>query len=109
MIAMELLSSRDIVVTAVSNGQEALDALNREPFDIVLMDIQMPEMDGLTATARLRADARFVDLPVIAMTAHAMVGDREISLEGGMNDHVTKPIDPQILYATLRRWDKRRK
>ena len=64
----------------------------------------MPEMDGLQATEELRRDGRFGDLPIIAMTAHAMAGDREQSLQAGMNDHVTKPIDPDALFAVLLRW-----
>lgn len=107
MIAIELLADKGVEVTAVANGREALDALKKEHFDCVLMDIQMPEMDGLTATALIRADARHKDLPIIAMTAHAMVGDREMSLEKGMNDHLTKPIEPLILYQTLVQWDRR--
>jgi two-component system sensor histidine kinase/response regulator len=70
----------------------------------VLMDIQMPEMDGLQATEELRRESRFTDLPIIAMTAHAMAGDREQSLKAGMNDHVTKPIDPDALFDVLLRW-----
>ncbi|MDR3322443.1 MAG: response regulator, partial [Synergistaceae bacterium] len=104
MIAMELLSLAGVETTVAGNGQEALDALESGNFDVVLMDIQMPVMDGLTATARIRANTAHKDLPIIAMTAHAMSGDREISLSGGMNDHLTKPIDPNALYAALKRW-----
>ena len=107
MIAIELLSAKGVDVIATDNGREALDALARGGFDLVLMDIQMPEMDGLSATAKIRENPRYADLPIVAMTAHAMVGDREISLGGGMNDHITKPIDPRLLYETLRRWDRR--
>jgi CheY-like chemotaxis protein len=71
------------------------------------MDLQMPEMDGFTATKLLRADARFQSLPIIAMTAHALVEERQRCLEAGMNDHVSKPIDPDALFATLARWTKR--
>ena len=109
MIAEELLAAKNILVRTVNTGQEALDVLMEEPFDLVLMDIQMPEMDGLTATMCIRANPAHADLPIIAMTAHAMNGDRETSLESGMNDHITKPIDPGILYAVLRRWDSRGK
>ena len=77
-------------------------------FDIVLMDLQMPEMDGHTATRILRADARFKTLPIVAMTAHALVEERQRCLESGMNDHITKPIDPDALFATIRRWVKPR-
>jgi CheY-like chemotaxis protein len=67
----------------------------------------MPEMDGLTATMCIRGNPLFKGLPVIAMTAHATSADRETSLKSGMNDHITKPIDPDILYAVLRRWGPR--
>jgi two-component system, sensor histidine kinase and response regulator len=74
------------------------------PYDVVLMDLQMPEMDGITATKFLRADPRFQNLPIIAMTAHVLVEERQRCIEAGMNDHVTKPIDPDALFATLARW-----
>ena len=107
IIATELLAAKEVFVDTADSGLEALKALERADYDIVLMDIQMPEMDGLEATAKIRENPRHADLPIIAMTAHAMVGDREISLSGGMNDHLTKPIDPILLYAALRRWDRR--
>jgi two-component system, sensor histidine kinase and response regulator len=103
-VASEFLQSGGMDVTIVSNGQECLDALNLGSYDLVLMDIQMPEMDGLEATRRIRRDNRFKDLPIIAMTAHAMTGDREKSLAAGMNDHVTKPIDYMKLFQTLQKW-----
>ena len=78
--------------------------LAQAPFDAVLMDVQMPVMDGYTATGLIRGDPRFADLPVIAMTAHAMAGDQEKSAAAGMNDHVTKPIDPDRLFETLAKW-----
>ena len=77
-----------------------MDAVQANGYDAVLMDVQMPVMDGYTAT-RIRGDPRFQDLPIIAMTAHAMTGDQEKSMAAGMNDHVTKPIDPDELYRTL--------
>ncbi len=105
IIAVELLSSKGVEVVVAGNGQEALDTLDKDAgFDLVLMDIQMPVMDGLTAASKLRKMPRFKNLPVIAMTAHAMSGDRETSLLSGMNDHITKPIEPDLLYATLRKW-----
>jgi CheY-like chemotaxis protein len=107
LIATELLSKVDVDVTTVDNGLEVLDALEREEFDLILMDIQMPEMDGLAAASRIRTNPKYKDLPRIAMTAHAMAGDREISLESGMNDHVTKPINPDLLYEVLMKWDRR--
>jgi CheY-like chemotaxis protein len=77
-------------------------------FDVVLMDLQMPEMDGFTATKLLRAEPRFQGLPIIAMTAHALVEERQRCLDAGMNDHVSKPIDPDALFVTLARWVKPR-
>ena len=80
----------------------------RPPFDVVFMDLQMPGMDGFTATKLLRAKPELQDLPIIAMTAHALVEERQRCLDAGMNDHVSKPIDPDALFATLRRWAKPR-
>jgi len=76
-------------------------------YDAVLMDLQMPVLDGLAATSAIRGDQRFRDLPIIAMTAHAMAEERERCLAAGMNDHVTKPIEPEVLYQTLARWFRR--
>ena len=103
-VARELLESVGLRVSDAVNGAEAVTALDRGSYDLVLMDIQMPEMDGYEATRRIRADGRFADLPIIAMTAHALSGDRERCLEAGMNDHLGKPIDPPKLYSVLRRW-----
>ncbi len=111
-VATELLESAGAVVTIANHGGEAVRRLKEGPevpeFEIVLMDLQMPEMDGHTATRLLRADPRFKDLPIIAMTAHALVEERQRCLEAGMNDHVTKPIDPDALFAALKRWTKPR-
>ena len=85
----------------VDNGAAALEALESEDFDVVLMDVQMPVMDGYEATRRLRLDPRHADLPIIAMTAHAQPADRERSREAGMNGHVTKPFDVNELFETL--------
>jgi two-component system sensor histidine kinase/response regulator len=103
-VATEFLKDAGMKVEVVASGQEAIDAVTNSLFDMVLMDIQMPGMDGLEATRRIRANENLRDLPIVAMTAHAMVGDREKSLEAGMNDHVNKPVDPEVLYATLQRW-----
>jgi two-component system sensor histidine kinase/response regulator len=103
-VANEYLLDVGMVVTIASNGQECLAALQHESFDLVFMDIQMPEMDGLEVTRRIRQDSQFKDLPIIAMTAHAMAGDKEKSLAAGMNGHITKPIDQEILYQTLKEW-----
>jgi two-component system sensor histidine kinase/response regulator len=103
-LASELLCDLGIRTAVAVNGRHGVDRVLAQPFDLVLMDIQMPVMDGLAATRLIRADARFHDLPIIAMTAHAMRGDRERSLDSGMNDHLTKPIDPAALSAILSRW-----
>jgi two-component system sensor histidine kinase/response regulator len=103
-VAREILESAGLLVDLANNGKEAVDKARAHPYDAVLMDIQMPELDGLQAAAELRRDGRFAELPIIAMTAHAMSGDRERSLAVGMNDHVTKPIDPDALFAVLLRW-----
>ena len=103
-LACELLRRAGIEVVLADNGMRALEMLERQVFDAVLMDCQMPELDGYEATRRLRQDARWAQLPVIAMTANAMVGDRDKALAAGMNDHVPKPIKPAQLFGTLARW-----
>jgi PAS domain S-box-containing protein len=103
-VAQELLEQAGITLVMVENGQLACERLDKETFDGVLMDLQMPVMDGITATREIRKQARFKDLPIIAMTANAMVGDQENCLAAGMNDHIAKPIDPDSLFETLARW-----
>jgi two-component system, sensor histidine kinase and response regulator len=103
-VASEFLREAGMDVTIVSDGRQCLDALAQTPYDLVLMDIQMPVMDGLEATRRIRQNDRLKDLPIIAMTAHAMAGDRDKSLAAGMNDHITKPIDQAALYLTIKKW-----
>jgi len=103
-VAAEFLHTVGMTVIIAGNGREALEALDGQSFDLVLMDIQMPEMDGLEATRRIRNIPRYRDLPIIAMTAHAMTGDRDKSLAAGMNDHITKPIDQKVLYQALKQW-----
>ncbi|HEX4909219.1 MAG TPA: response regulator, partial [Permianibacter sp.] len=103
-VACGLLADLNVNVTVADNGAKALELLGQQPFDLVLMDMQMPVMDGLTATRTLRADSRFATLPVIAMTANALAGDRERCLDAGMNDHLGKPIDPDRLFDALLRW-----
>ncbi len=105
-VAREILEGMGITVDIAGNGREALDALQSRDYDLVLMDIQMPEMDGYEATRQIRAEPRFEKLPVVAMTAHAMSGERDRCLAAGMNEHVPKPIDPVRLFATLGRWLK---
>ncbi len=106
IIADELLKNVGYTLDIAQNGQEAIDMLEKKHYDLVLMDIQMPVMDGLTATKTIRQNPKFANLPIIAMSAHAMTGDRETSLASGMNEHITKPIDPAILYSTLDYWLK---
>jgi CheY-like chemotaxis protein len=103
-IATELLRNAGVTVTVAWDGQQALDRLERERFDAVLMDCQMPVMDGYAATRALRGLLQHRELPVIAMTANAMVGDRDAALAAGMDDHISKPIDIEQMYATLARW-----
>jgi two-component system sensor histidine kinase/response regulator len=106
-IASELLEGAGAIVTIANNGREAVEILwsdPQPPFDAVLMDLQMPEMDGYQATAKLRSDTRFATLPIIAMTAHATIEERQRCLAAGMNDHIAKPIDPGNLFATVGRF-----
>ena len=105
-LALELLTDAGIRVDIANNGQEALDllALAEERYDGVLLDIQMPVMDGYTAAREIRKQERFRKLPVIAMTANAMVGDREKALEAGMNDHIAKPLNVVEMFATMAKW-----
>ncbi len=103
-VAREILEGMGLEIDIRDNGRAAIDALHEQDYDLVLMDIQMPEMDGYEATRRIRAEPAFKKLPVIAMTAHAMSGERERCLEAGMNEHVPKPIDPKFLFSILSRW-----
>jgi CheY-like chemotaxis protein len=103
-LARDVLNRAGIAVSIAGDGQEALAILGRESFDAVLMDCQMPVLDGYEATRALRQRPELKDLPVIAMTANAMSGDRQKVLQAGMNDHVAKPIRVDDLFATLARW-----
>ncbi len=107
-VATELLESAGAIVTIANHGGEAVEILTAKeeppPFDAVFMDMQMPVMDGLTATKLLRTKPYLEKLPIIAMTAHALIEERQRCLDAGMNDHVSKPIDPDVLFATLTRW-----
>ncbi len=120
-VARELLEGVGLPVTITANGKGAVRAVKEKDFDAVLMDVQMPVMDGYEATRRIRkwegemgnkigkdsdSKSRIRNLPIIAMTAHAMAGDREKCLEAGMNDYVSKPIDPEKLFSALVRWIK---
>jgi two-component system sensor histidine kinase/response regulator len=106
-IAIELLTGAGASVQVANNGREAVEILLNSPrpppFDLVLMDLQMPEMDGYQATARLRAERTLGGLPIVAMTAHATIEERQRCLSAGMNDHLSKPIDPVLLIETVER------
>jgi CheY-like chemotaxis protein len=106
-VALGILKRFGLSATVVGTGHEALAALRRQAFDLVLMDVQMPELDGLEAARRIRAgedDQVPREIPIIAMTAHAMQGDRDRCLAAGMNDYMAKPINPQRLEEVLRAW-----
>lgn len=106
-VALAFLEETGVQVETAIDGHDAVTKIQTAPphhYDLVLMDIQMPVMDGLTATRTIRQEARFNHLPIIAMTAHAMEGDRQRSLDAGMQDHLTKPIHLEALYAALLRW-----
>lgn len=100
-LAIELLNDVGVEVFSAWNGLEAVEKLKLIHVDLVLMDIQMPEMDGLTATRFIRENLQLKELPILAMTAHAMKGEYEKSIAAGMNDHITKPIDPIELYRSI--------
>ena len=104
IVANEILTQAGLRVTLAGNGQVALDLLAHQTFDIVLMDIQMPVMDGITATRHIRQQVPHAALPIVAMTAHAMPEDVQKSLDAGMNAHITKPIDSTELFKTLAHW-----
>ena len=105
-VAREIFEGRGVTVDIANNGAEAVELVfsSGSSYDAVFMDVQMPVMDGLEATRRIRADRAFDSLPIIAMTASAMSSDRELCLLAGMNDQVTKPVDVPQLFATLGRW-----
>lgn len=106
-LALELLTTNGISVEVARDGKQVLEILGRdEVFDAVLMDCQMPEMDGYEATRRLRRQERFQTLPILAMTANAMAGDREKVLDAGMNDHIAKPINVYEMFHTMAQWIK---
>jgi signal transduction histidine kinase/DNA-binding response OmpR family regulator len=103
-VAQELLEQAGLTVDIANHGQEALQMLEDNTYACVLMDMQMPIMDGLTATRLIRDDEHYKDLPILAMTANATTDDRARALESGMNDHIAKPINPQQLFDALIRW-----
>ncbi|MBU1170306.1 MAG: response regulator [Proteobacteria bacterium] len=103
MVAMEILTTAGISVDRAENGEEAIQKLKESHFDAVLMDVQMPIMDGIDATRVIRDELLLVDLPIIAMTAHAMYGDKERCLNAGMDDYIPKPIDKDQLFSAIRK------
>ncbi|MBA5761652.1 response regulator [Vibrio sp. 404] len=105
-IAIELLELTGLDVVTANNGQEAVDKVATDSFDLVLMDIQMPVMDGYQACRVIRESGKYDQLPIVAMTANAMSGDREKCLAAGMNDHLSKPINPNQVFQTLTKWIK---
>ncbi len=107
IVAGELLSAEGFRVMIAANGTQALRLLENNDFDLILMDIRMPEMDGIETTRRIRRNPAYAKLPILAMTAHAMSGDRDQSLEAGMNDYLSKPIEPESLYRTIVKWIKK--
>ena len=102
----ELLEMKGVTVGTAFNGQEALNVLAKQRFDGVLMDCQMPNMDGYETTYQIRKQEKFKDMPIIAMTANAMEGDREKALAAGMNDYISKPFKIDDMFATLAKWIK---
>ena len=105
-IALEILQEAGLTVDVANNGAEAVDKVFAQAYDGVLMDCQMPVMDGFEATRKIRQDSRFAELPILAMTANAMAGDKEKCVEAGMNDHIAKPIDVPHLFQILALWVK---
>ena len=108
-VAIGLLEDASIQVDLAENGEIAIRMAQANDYDAVLMDMQMPVMDGLEATRAIRSNPRFLELPIIAMTANAMASDREQCLTAGMNDHIGKPVDPDELFSVLLRWTGRGK
>jgi len=103
-VAMELLSDGGFAIDLAENGEIAVKMVQNYHYDLVLMDMQMPVMDGITATMEIRKNPKFKNLPILAMTANALSSDREKCIQAGMNDHISKPIDPEVLFASLLQW-----
>ncbi|MBF0119270.1 MAG: response regulator [Desulfobacterales bacterium] len=109
-VAREIINNMGAKIFEAVSGQEAINMLLKSkedtPYDVVLMDVQMPEIDGFEATQKIRKEERFKKIPIIAMTAYALKGDREKCIEAGMNDYLTKPIDVKLLFDVLSKWIK---
>jgi two-component system sensor histidine kinase/response regulator len=107
-VAVRLLQRLGYDVHAVETGQQAVEAVQQRPYDLVLMDVRMPEMDGFAATAAIRQQERAAGhgrhLPIVALTAYALAGDAEKSLTAGMDDHLSKPVTGERLAAMVKRW-----
>ena len=105
-LVLAILRKKGYHIDVANHGREALQKIEtaETPYEVVLMDVQMPILDGLEATRLLRRDPRWGDLPIIAMTAHAMTGDRERCLEAGMNGYISKPVQPAHLVATVEQY-----
>ncbi|RKZ53163.1 MAG: hypothetical protein DRR16_11935 [Candidatus Parabeggiatoa sp. nov. 3] len=103
-VAQETLESEGLMVEIANNGKKAIAMIGKTDFDAILMDVQMPEMDGYEATRLIRENPQYSELPIIAMTAHAMSGDKEKCLAAGMNDYITKPIEVDRLFSSLKKW-----
>ena len=108
-VAELLLGKAGLLVAAARDGREAVEMAQRQRYDLVLMDVQMPDMDGLEATREIRRLPGWSEVPIVAMTANAFIEDRERCLEAGMDDHLAKPVNPADLYACLLRWLSRRR
>lgn len=103
-VAADLLQAAGLVVDIAGDGEQAVRLATRGSYDLVLMDVQMPRMDGLEATRALRANPKTAALPIVAMTANAFSEDRQACLDAGMNAHLAKPVDPRVLHEALLRW-----